>query len=111
MQSSSERKRLLKVMKDESANAWLVLVKCAVGLAVIVLIAVAGKNGHADLGASVAATTAVAVSAVEQKEKRALEHRKQVFDERRQRFQGIADRNSVAQKAQQPSNQLPVTLR
>ena len=111
MQSSVERKRLLKMMKDGPANAWMVLVKCASGLALIVLIAVIGISGHADRSAPAAATNAVAASAVEHAEKTAHEHRKHVFDERRQRFQGGAERKSVAGQAVQPANRLPVTLR
>jgi hypothetical protein len=42
---------------------------------------------------------------------RAEEHRKQVFDERRQRFQSIAEQRSVASQAVEPANQSPVVLR
>ena len=111
MQSSIERKRLLKMIKEGPANAWMALVKCASGLALIVLITVIGNSGHADRSASAAATTAVAISAVGHTEKMAHEHRKHVFDARRQRFQGGAERKSVAGQAVQQSNQLPVTLR
>ena len=110
MLSSVERRRLLKVIDVEPINAWMVLAKCAAGLVVIVLVAAVGFSQPADRGTSLAAA-AVAVPVTGRFDQSAQEHRKQVFDERRQRFQGNAARHSVASEAVEPSNQMSAILR
>ena len=102
MQSSFERKRVLKIMHAEPASVRRVLVQCAAGLAVIALTAVIGYAEHADREAAhptMAATAAVVQS------KRAHEHRKQVFDQRRQRFKGSGEPRRVA--SEPPDIRLP----
>ena len=47
MQSSFERRRLLKIMHDEPASVWMVLAECTAGLAVIALITVIGYSDNA----------------------------------------------------------------
>ena len=80
--------------------------KCAAGLAVIVLIAVIGATDRGDRGAvsHVAAGTPASVQPAQQ-------HRKQVFDGRRARFQGYAERRSVAGATEMPENHSRVVLR
>ena len=110
MVTKIECKRLMKTMNDEPASAWMVLARCAVGLTVIVLIAVIGYSEHADRGASLAAATAVAASAADSADARAQEHSKQVFDERRQRFQGNAEGHTVASEAAEQSSRTSAVL-
>ena len=96
MQSSFERRRLLKIMHAEPASVWMVLAKCTAGLAVIALITVIGYSEHAD---HEVARSPVATAAPEVAGERAHEHRKQLFDQRRQRFQGSDEQRSVASEA------------
>ena len=102
MPSSIDRRRVLQAMNAQFENAWLVLARCAVGLAVIALIAVIGA---ADLaaGGSVAAVTSPSAQPAQQ-------HRKEVFDERRARFDGGADPRSVAGVRVRPANRLSTVL-
>lgn len=48
MQSSSKRRRLLKMMHAEPASVWKALAKCAAGPAVVALIAIIGCSERAD---------------------------------------------------------------
>ncbi len=108
MQSSIERRRLLKMMSDEPINGFA-MAKCAAGLAIVVLLVVMAVSDERVIGGSVAqGTTPPRAAAAEVS---AEAHRKQVFDERRQSFQGDAERRSVASEAVKPTNQLPVALR
>jgi hypothetical protein len=93
-------------MHAEPASVWMVLAKCTAGLAVIALITVIGYSEHADRGI---ARTAVAVAASDVEGKRAQEHRKQLFDQRRQRFQGSGEQHRVASEA--PDIQRPAAPR
>ena len=89
MQSSIERRRLLKAMNEGPVYAGLVLAKCATGLAVIVLLALIGAHESLDRGAAgnvAAASTPAAAQPVGA-------HRKQVFDERRSRLESGNQRN------------------
>ena len=95
MATNIERTRLMKTMNDEPANAWMVLARCAVGLAVVVLIAVTGYSEDANRNAPGAADTTVAASASDPMNTRAQEHRKQVFDERRQQIGRASCRERV----------------
>ena len=106
MQSSSQRRWLLETLNIEPVQASLTLAKCAAGLAVIVLIAVIGATDRGDRGAvsHVAAGTPASVQPAQQ-------HRKQVFDGRRARFQGYAERRSVAGATKMPENHSRVVLR
>jgi len=47
MQTSNQRRRLLRELESESLRTWAVLAKCGAGLAVIALIALIGA-GSAD---------------------------------------------------------------
>lgn len=96
MQSSFERTRLLKMMHAEPASVWRALAKCAAGPAVVALIATIGYSERAD---HEVARSPVATTAPELAGERALEHRKQLFDQRRQRFQGSHEQRSVASEA------------
>lgn len=102
MQSSFERRRLLKITHREPASVWMVLAECTAGLAVIALITVIGYSEHADRGV---ARTSVAAAASDVEGKRAQEHRKQLFDQRRQRFQGSGEQRRAASES--PDIQLP----
>ena len=94
MLSLSERRKLMKTIADEPVNAWLVLTKCAAGLAIVVQLVVMVvsdervMSGSLAQGAEPPRAAAAGMSAEE--------HRKQVFVERHQRFQGDAGRRSVA---------------
>jgi hypothetical protein len=109
MQSASERRRLLDTMHQERVNPAAILTKCAAGLAIIVLLAtMVVSDGRVVDGTAAQGTTPsrAAVAGV-----RTEEHRKQVFDERHQRFQGDAEQRSVASKGEEPANnQSPVVL-
>ncbi len=109
MQSSSERKQLLDTMYQEHVNPAAILAKCAAGLAIVVLLVTMGaSDGRVMDGSAAQGTTPPRAAAAGM---RAEEHRKQVFDERRQRFQSIAEQRSVASQAVEPANQSPVVLR
>ena len=97
MQSSIERERLMKTLHDEPANAWVVLAGCAAGLAIVVLLVAMVVRDERVMGGSAAqgAILPRAVTATVDAES----HRKQVFDERRQRFQGNATQHAVASEA------------
>ena len=106
MQSSIERRRLLQAMNAEPAHAWMVLAKCAAGLAVIVLLAAIGASERLDYGAAGNVAAAVTLHARQS----AQEHRKQVFDDRRARFERGAGRHSIAREAVELANPLPPPL-
>ncbi len=84
MQSSIERRRLLKMMSDEPINVRFAMAKCAAGLAIVVLLVVIAVSDERVIGGSVAqGTTPPRAAAAGASAER---HRKQVFDERRARF-------------------------
>lgn len=111
MQSSAQRHRLLKAMYAEPLHAWIVLARCAAGLAVIALIAFIGRDAPIDISthASRPATTAAVAGGVATV--RAEPHRKRLFDERRSRHEGGANRNGVAGETVKPANERPLALR
>ncbi len=111
MQSRVERERLLKLMGREPVGSWLVLARCAAGLAVIVLIVIFGLGAPINVVAPTPKPAAVAAAAGAPANMRSQPHRKLVFDERRARFEGGADRHSIASEAAQPIDRLPVVLR
>ncbi len=106
MQSSSERRRLLKMMRAEPVSVWMALAEWTAGLAVIALITVIGYSEYADRGL---ARSSVAAAASDVEGKRAQEHHKQLFDQRRQRFQGSGEQRRVASES--PDIQLPAAPR
>ena len=107
MQSSRQRRRLLTAMNAEPVHAWLVLVRCAAGLTVIVLLSLIGVRASIDPGAPrhVAARAAPHAGQLVQK------HRKQMFDERRARFERGGDRHSIAGEVREAGYELPLALR
>lgn len=109
MQSSRERKRLLDTMYQEHVNPAAILAKCVAGLAIVVLlVTMVVSDGRVMDGSAAQVTTPPRAAAAGM---RADEHRKQVFDERRQRFQRNTEQRSVASKAVESVNQSPVVLR
>ena len=108
MQSSSERRRLVKTMADELVNAWLVLTKCAAGLAIVVLLIVMVVSDERVMSGSLAHGAAPPRAAAAGMS--AEEHRKRVFVERHERFQGEAGQRSVASEMAEQSNPLPVVM-
>ncbi len=84
---TAERERLMRMMSDESAYGVATVLKCGVCIGLLALIAVIGFSARVN-----DAGTPVATSTTQQKTSaydgiRAEAHRKQVFDERRARFQ------------------------
>ena len=107
MQNSMQRHRLIKAMHVEQGRAWTVLAKCAVGLAVIALIAAIGAGDSFDQAAGGSPAAAFTARTGQP----AQAHRKQVFDERRARFAGGAGRHRVAGEATEGVDLLPLALR
>ncbi len=109
MQSSSERKQLLDTIYQEHVNPAVIIAECAAGLALVVLLVTMVISDERVMGGSAAQGTTSPRAAAAGASAEA--HRKQVFDERRQRFQSNAEQRSVASEAVEPTNQLPVALR
>lgn len=108
MQSSSEPRRLMKTMADEPVMAWRVLVECAAGLAIVVLLLVLVVGDERVMGGYLAqreAPTRAGAAGMS-----ADEHRKQVFVERHQRFHGNAGQRRVGSEMAEQSNQSPVEM-
>ena len=105
MQSSSEQ-RMPKMMHAEPASVWLALAECIAGLAVIALVAVVGYSEYTDRSV---ARPSVAAATSDAQNTRAQEHRKQLFDQRRQRFQGSDKQRKVTRGS--PDVQLPAATR
>ena len=109
MQSRIERERLLKLMGDGPVASRLVLWRCAAGLAAIAAVAIIGVGTPVNdvaTRARVAAPLADANDASQQP--RSQPHRKQVFDERRKRFNSGGGRQSALSEIAKPSDQLTV---
>ena len=105
MLSSSEHRRMLKMMHAKPASVWMAIAECIAALAAIALVAVIGYSEYADC--SVARPSVAAAS--EAQNTRAQEHRKQLFDQRRQRFQGSDKQRKVTRGS--PDVQLPAATR
>ena len=104
MQTSNQRRRLLRELESEPLRTWAVLAKCGGGLAVILLVALIGA-GSADNRETVARAKEAPPPAVQP----AQEHRQQVFNERRQRFNEDNAPRNVAGQAARPANRLALT--
>ena len=104
MQTSNRRRRLLRELDSEPLRTWVVLAKCGGGLAVIALIALIGA-GSADDHEAIARAKEAAPPAVQP----AQAHRQQVFNERRQRFDGGNAVRNVAGPLTHPANRLALT--
>ena len=111
MQSQVERERLLKLMGKEPVGSWLVLAKCAAGLAAVALIAVIGLGAPINIAAPTLKSAIFAAAAGARAHMRSQPHRKQVFDERRARFQGGVAAQNVAGQAGRPANRSLVAMR
>lgn len=106
MQTSNQRRRLLRELESEPLRTWVVLAKCGGGLAVIALIALIGA-GSADDHEAIARAKEAPPPAVQP----AQAHRQQVFNERRARFsEGHSPRNVASQPAR-PANRLALIPR
>ena len=104
MQTSNRHRRLLRELESEPLRTWVVLAKCGGGLAVIALIALIGV-GSADDRETIARGKEAPPPAVQP----AQAHRQQVFDERRQRFNGGNAPRNVAGPLTHPANWLALT--
>ena len=94
-------------MNAEPVHAWLVLARCATGLAVIVLLSLVGVRASVDQGAA----RHVAAAAAPHARPPAQQHRKQVFDDRRARFERSAGRHRIAGEVREAGYELPLALR
>ena len=105
MQITQKHLKLLRGTSDEKVMRIRAIAQCAAGLLIVLLLAVIGfsSDGLRDGNGTTVSTVTAGM--------RAEEHRKQVFDERRQRFQSNAEQRSVASQAVEPANQSPVVLR
>lgn len=102
MQTSKQRHRLLRDLESEPLRTWAILAICGGGLAIIFFIALIG-SGSNDNREAIARAQQAAPAA-----QPAEGHRRQVFDERRQRFDGNAPRN-IAGQSPEAANRLAVT--
>jgi hypothetical protein len=93
MQSSSECRRLMETMADEPVMARWELVKCAAGVAILVLLLVLVVSDERVMTGSLAQREAPPRAATA--EMSAEEHRRHVFDERHQRFHGDGGQRRV----------------
>lgn len=86
MLSTTERQRLMRQFGDEPALPARAVAKCGAGLVILLLLALiaagSGDEGGIDRAARANADGAIATVAP-----RAEAHRKQVYDERRARFE------------------------
>jgi hypothetical protein len=93
MQSAEERRRLLRDMQDEPVRAWMVLARCAAGLAVIVLLAVVGvseSRDHGIAGNVAAGVTPPATGAAPERQERTVDERRTHSEKQDQRNSGKA---------------------
>ena len=107
MQNSIERNKLSKALDREPAHAWTVLVKCAAGITILVLVCAAGIRwplAHPTVADSAATAAPPAGEGVQA-------HRKQVSESRRSRFQRRSDGQSFARETVQPANRLSTIFR
>lgn len=106
MLTSKQRRRLVRDLESEPIRTWAIVAKCSGGLAVIALIALinAGSNENRE---AVARANEAAPPTGRAPEK----HREQVFNERRQRFNGGNSPRNVAGQPPQPANRLALTPR
>ena len=101
MQTSSQRRRPLRELESEPLRTWVLLAKCGGGLAVIGLIALIG-TGSSDNHEMIARAKEAPPPAVQP----AQAHRQQVFNERRQRFNGGNAPRNVAGKLAPSANRM-----
>lgn len=102
MQDSTERNTRLKAIHGAPLHVWIVLAGCATGLAMVTLVCAVGVARPIAQPAAAGPAQNVTHSSAQ----RVQEHRKQVYDERRQSWQGRGGRESVADKSAGPADQL-----
>jgi hypothetical protein len=107
MLNTLQRRTLIETMITEPLRAWLVLARCAAGLAAIVLIAVIGNGESADRRTTGNPTAESIPPAANS----AQAHRKQVFEARRVRFDDSGRTRNVAGHAVRQFSQAPLVLR
>jgi hypothetical protein len=96
---SMQRKRMLEQMKDGlESRGWMIVARCATGLGIVALIALVGA-GNADRGAN-----AVRGSATQSAAKAAEQHRRVLFDQRRERYEQQTDGGRFASGKRLPSD-------
>jgi len=96
---STQRKRMLEQMKDGlESRGWMIVGRCATGLGIVALIALAGA-GSGDRGAN-----AVRGSATQSTAKAAEQHRRIVFDQRRERYEQQTEGDRFARGKRLPSD-------
>jgi hypothetical protein len=93
MQNSIERRRLHRKLYDEPVCAWFVLAKCAAGLAIVTLLAAIAVSE--ERGASSTLAHRPIQKAATGTPENAEAHRRQLFAQRRLRFNGGDGRRSV----------------
>ncbi len=98
-------------MGKAPVGRWMVLIKCAVGLAAVALIAVIGLGAPINVAAPAPKSATLAAAAGARANMRSQPHRKQVFDACRARFQGGAAAQNVIGQAAQPANRSLVAMR
>jgi hypothetical protein len=104
VQTSHQRRRLLRELESEPLRTWLVLAKCGGGLAVIALIALIGA-GSADDRETIARAKEAPPPAVLP----AQAHRQQLFNERRARFaRSVPSHNIASETSQRAAPVLPM---
>src|SRR5712671_2380047 len=96
MLRSSEHRRMPKMMHAEPASVWMAIAECIAALAAIALVAVIGYSEYAD---RTVARSSVAAATSEMQNTRAQEHRKQLFDQPRERFQGSDKQRKVTRRS------------
>lgn len=87
---TTRHERLMRMTSDESAYGVATVVKCGACIGFLALLTVIGFSTSVNDAATPVATSAVRDNASAQVGIRAEAHRKQVFDERRARFEGTA---------------------
>ena len=96
---TTRRERLMRMTFDESAYGFAAMAKCVVCIGLLALLTVIGFGASADDAATAGALSAGRGNTVAHVAVRAEAHRKQVFDERRARFERSDTQLSTAATA------------
>ena len=102
----TQRKRMLEQMKDGlESRGWMIVARCSTGLGIVALIALVGAGG-AHRGDGVIRTNDAQYAA-----KAAEQHRRDVFDQRRERYGRETEGRRLAREQRLPSKgAAPVTI-
>ncbi len=107
--SSIQRLRLVKAIDERPAYDRFGLAKCAVGLAGVALVVAIGI--HATISIALPTSNAAAgVAASTREQMRAQQHRQQVLEERRARFENGGQRSHRATERVELPKDLPMEL-